>query len=897
MVKWQFSIFAGFMAITATSLLAVPVITKQPGTVMDLVGQATRVSVEATGNGVLSYQWHFQSQWWDPVTQEPIFVRTPFAGETNSTFQPPRVPFGYPSLDLVVEVKDADGNTFSEPARVLPQEKIEIRNVSRWPEILKGPAVSTVIQGNLTYVAAGSIQVFDISDRRNPVRVGWAEDGLLENDAKVAVVNGRGHLEISGNTLYASDGYGHLITYDLSNPLRPKVQGEPVYMDVRSTFEIADGYVYVPKQVWGIAIYDARFPGELRLVSTNDTGWSAQMVAVKETTAYVADVNGLEIMDVSDKSSPRTVRKYGTSGSSLAIEGNKLYLAGEGLEILDITEPRNPVLIGWNGAFTAAQSFRSRITVQGGWAYVLCGTNGIFIFDVTDGARPRYAGKYLDGGETSDLQILEETAYLANGSKSWSVLDLRNPWLPTIAATTDASGMVREVHYRSNLVFAAAMSAGIEVLDVSNPFTPIHLARCKTAGNANSIALTNDILYSASGSAGLEVWNIADISQPRKIRTIRLGDGEAEQVLLSNSKLCVRVQNRTYIFDVSDRGAPVQKSVQQMRTLYNTIQLSGNTLFFAGWDHAPLSASGGTTRIIDITDPTTPRTMASVADAALSLNVEGRLLTMSGALYDITSVSSPWLITDERNTGMASGHFSYLKDQLLYSFGNSAGLHVYDVSSPEQPALIGSNFDVGGHRSIRQMERVGDYFYAAAEGAGFMILRSESGPPKFDRQPGAKTTAFRLGPPFDVTGSTLDVSATGESPLDYQWFIGESGDTNSPINGATNSSVRVLALDADVQASQGQPGKRWVRVRNSKGAADSQTGTVYFRPEVRAQPGGTVYWDSPGGRWVVQTSTNLREWITISAAPIDTVVMQRYTFSAGTSSGAALFLRLARSEE
>ena len=50
MVKWQFSIFAGFMAITATGLLAVPVITKQPGIVMDLVGQASGSSHSTGGD-------------------------------------------------------------------------------------------------------------------------------------------------------------------------------------------------------------------------------------------------------------------------------------------------------------------------------------------------------------------------------------------------------------------------------------------------------------------------------------------------------------------------------------------------------------------------------------------------------------------------------------------------------------------------------------------------------------------------------------------------------------------------------------------------------------------------------------------------------------------------------
>jgi hypothetical protein len=39
--------------------------------------------------------------------------------------------------------------------------------------------------------------------------------------------------------------------------------------------------------------------------------------------------------------------------------------------------------------------------------------------------------------------------------------------------------------------------------------------------------------------------------------------------------------------------------------------------------------------------------------------------------------------------------------------------------------------------------------------------------------------------------STISVNATGSGPLTYQWYVGNSGDTSTPIGGATNSFVTV----------------------------------------------------------------------------------------------------------
>jgi hypothetical protein len=66
--------------------------------------------------------------------------------------------------------------------------------------------------------------------------------------------------------------------------------------------------------------------------------------------------------------------------------------------------------------------------------------------------------------------------------------------------------------------------------------------------------------------------------------------------------------------------------------------------------------------------------------------------------------------------------------------------------------------------------------------------------------------------------ANLSVSATGTAPLSYQWYLGLSGDTSSPVADATGTSFTTPPLT--------QTTRYWVRVANAAGGADSSAATV-----------------------------------------------------------------------
>jgi hypothetical protein len=83
-------------------------------------------------------------------------------------------------------------------------------------------------------------------------------------------------------------------------------------------------------------------------------------------------------------------------------------------------------------------------------------------------------------------------------------------------------------------------------------------------------------------------------------------------------------------------------------------------------------------------------------------------------------------------------------------------------------------------------------------------------PPAITFQPASATIS-------SGSSATLSVAASGTTPFTYQWFTGASGNTGSPISGATGTSITVSPTTTT---------SYWARVTNSCGSANSATATV-----------------------------------------------------------------------
>ncbi len=281
-----------------------------------------------------------------------------------------------------------------------------------------GSGYDVQVVGNYAYVAwlrdtdtnhPGGLEIFDVTDPSNPVRV-----GAYDSQAQVNAVRVVGHYAYlaEGTSRFLTNDSGAFELIDVGDPTAPVRTGGTALRGHANSMHIDGKYAYVPESTrWtgsnflgALEIFDVSTPTNPIRLATYDTGGSATSVAVSGGYAYLADgVTDLQVLDVSNPASPRRVGGYDTDewrnfggfehgGAAIRMQvvGNLVYSTGEdGLHILDVSDPANPVRLGGFNSFPFWGSF----CLAGHYAYAtlynsIRGLMSLYTFDVNDPTNP-----------------------------------------------------------------------------------------------------------------------------------------------------------------------------------------------------------------------------------------------------------------------------------------------------------------------------------------------------------------------------------------------------------------------------------------------------------------------------------------------------------------------------
>ena len=167
-------------------------------------------------------------------------------------------------------------------------------------------------------------------------------------------------------------GSGSVVAIDVSDPATPKKLGR-CEVECGEAITVAGQYAYLPCDNLGMRIVDISDPHAPKQVGAFRESVGAMDVTVVGKLAYITggeDGVALRIVDLSDPRQSKQIGRYGDSlTGGVAVQDNYAYLASGNLDVLDVSNPAAPKLVG---VFPDDECMTAwRVRVAGNYVYVM----------------------------------------------------------------------------------------------------------------------------------------------------------------------------------------------------------------------------------------------------------------------------------------------------------------------------------------------------------------------------------------------------------------------------------------------------------------------------------------------------------------------------------------------
>ena len=492
-----------------------------------------------------------------------------------------------------------------------------------------GRTTDLVKSGNYIYsIGSGKFTVTDVSDPNSPKVCGSISG--LGNTRQIAL------LESGTDVMLTARGYGAYII-DAADPTAPRIRCTYDTLEMGTGICISGDFAYISNRQYGVEVVDVRDPDHPKFVRTISTG-EVQSAQVFDGRLYCG-LYGEHRVDVYDLTAdePAKLGEIPLSGRgdgmSLAKDGERILLyaatghhsqkklssstpitdprfgQGNGLDIIDVTDPQNPNWLSTvrvDGRFyhSTYDFWEAAVSEQDGhrYAHIVSTYNGLYIYNVDDPTAPvrvahitvpidqasnnyglyksnirtlifpfdKYKGIQTpvggavceDGvvymaGVLTDLHIVPMEQLGSELAPQGQTVTIKESTKTNSYPSADLDGQVHTVITDGKQLYAACGNGGIAVLD---PNLKVK-ATYPTQGTCYDVQLFAGTLYSAEGRAGLAAYDAATMAElwryapeGKVIKQVRLSpkgrfallhSGDTEASVVRLEDLCEVYSRRT----------------------------------------------------------------------------------------------------------------------------------------------------------------------------------------------------------------------------------------------------------------------------------------------------------------------------------------------------------------
>ncbi|MFX1560710.1 MAG: LVIVD repeat-containing protein [Promethearchaeota archaeon] len=255
---------------------------------------------------------------------------------------------------------------------------------------------SIAILGDFAYLGhyTNGFSVIDVSNPLGPTKVGYWGTYSTSTVNQVPDSSRMADMEVYGEMLFAADGARDLKIFNISDPTNPSlIKSFELSGGLANGIAIGGHHAYISDRYYGLRIIDFSDPfhpvarGEFSTVTANEAD-----VAYENETAYLVNgANTLYIINVTDSMNATSIQTMtvGNGATSVEVQENIVYVvSNNGLEIINVTNRTSPTLLTTFNDVPVAD-----IKIDGDFAYVGF-SSGVGVLNITDKLNPTLIARY-----------------------------------------------------------------------------------------------------------------------------------------------------------------------------------------------------------------------------------------------------------------------------------------------------------------------------------------------------------------------------------------------------------------------------------------------------------------------------------------------------------------------
>ena len=288
-----------------------------------------------------------------------------------------------------------------------------------------GYAQDVVVNDTLAFVTQGEggLMIINISDRKAPEELSSVIQDLKGYSNKVA---------IKDSVVYISAGSFGASVVDAADPVNPIITATNLALKPAKGFDVWENFLFTAVGEYGFKISEIGYPTQPDIRGETSTPGFAQAVYVSSDRNYL------------------------------------LVACGEmGFSLFNISELQSGwgtyPMTDWVDIPGYAEDVVAHPTLP--YAFLACGTGGLFVVDYSDSADVKIIGSYSTGGYAKEVVFKDNIAYVTTGLRGLQIFDVSNLYSPVRIGTVQtklAKGLAVDDKY----IYVADESEGLVIISI-----------------------------------------------------------------------------------------------------------------------------------------------------------------------------------------------------------------------------------------------------------------------------------------------------------------------------------------------------------------------------------------------------------------------------------------------